>query len=470
MVIPAAPLFADMPMLPKSTPETNMDDLHQVFMDFRPSLLRMQEAPPSPMRRVILSSLLFLFAVMICWAFIGQLDIVAVAEGKIVPKTYLKIVQPSESGIIHEILVREGEFVRRGQVLMRLDGTDVNAQRATLLHDRQRLVLTLRRIDAELTGSRFLKTDADPDDLCVSVLAQYEANIAAQAAALSEQMSVLEKARHELKIAEETKARIADSLTHYRQQDEAYERLGKEGHIAHLMVTDKHRERQEKERESRAQDFVIQAAKADIARSEKQFAQIRADYQRDLQTERVDAMSKLTTVEQALTKEDRRFELLELAAPQDGIVKDLATHTIGTVVSPGTIIMTLVPRDEELLAEVWVDNEDIGFIVAGQQAKVKLSAFTFQKYGMLEGTVDRVGADSDSRPGNRESDSDGENDKLAYKTTIGLGEQFLSYKDQRYRLMPGMQVSAEIKLGTRSVMEYLFSPVAKNVLEACRER
>lgn len=445
--------------------------LETTYLAFRPAMMRLQKSQPSPLGRKLLLSLIGLFVILVCWAFWGQLDIVAVAQGKLVPRTQLKIVQPSEAGIVKEILVHEGDIVHQGQVLMRMDGTVLNAQRTTLENDRQNYRLALRRIDAELAGQPLVYEPSDPDQLFAGIQAQYLANRQAQSSAIEEQQSVLEKARHDLSAAESHKMRIREALVHFRKQDEAYEELRREGNIALLEATDKHRERQERENELISQEYVTQSARAEIERAEKQIVQIKADYKRRLQTERVETMAKLTAVEQELAKEDHRYKLLELMAPQDGIVKDLATHTIGTVVSTGTIMMNLVPKHEELQAEVWIDNQDIGFVEPGMMSKIKLNTFTFQKYGMLDGVVDQVSADSSTQSSQeQETSEESKKDKLVYKSIVKLANQVLEYDGNRYPLVPGMEVAVEIKLGTRSLLEYLFSPVKKTVLEACRER
>ena len=171
-------------------------------------------------------------------------------------------------------------------------------------------------------------------------------------------------------------------------------------------------------------------------------------------------------------KQEHRQEYLELRAPQDGVVKDLATHTIGTVTSPGTIMMTLVPKDENLRAEVWVKNDDIGFVRKALPVKLKLATFTFQKYGMVEGEVAHVSADSadQSAAPATQGPAKSAGEPLAYRTLVNLKHQFLEVDGEKYRLAPGMQVSAEIHLGTRTVLEYLLSPVQKAFHEAARER
>lgn len=129
-------------------------------------------------------------------------------------------------------------------------------------------------------------------------------------------------------------------------------------------------------------------------RSERRLSQIRSDYRQTLEAERVGTFAECQKLEQEWAKQSHRNSLLELKAPQAGIIKDLATHTPGTVVSPGTVLMTLVPNNEALQAEVWVKNSDAGFVYEGQKVKVKLSAYPFQKYGMVDGKVLHVSADA----------------------------------------------------------------------------
>jgi HlyD family secretion protein len=254
-----------------------------------------------------------------------------------------------------------------------------------------------------------------------------------------------------------------------RRTDEADEAI-----TCPLLFTDRQRERIEKEQDLAAQEAVIVSAAATIAQEEKKIAQITADYRRSLQTERVDIANQFEKASQELAKQEHRHGYLELRAPQAGTVKDLATHTIGTVASPGTILMTLVPKDENLRAEVWVKNDDIGFVRETQPVKVKLAAFTFQKYGMLEGSVAHVSADAAEQGATAASSAPATpkqpTELLAYRTLVNLKSQVLDADGVKYRLQPGMQVSAEIHLGTRTVLEYLLSPVQKAFHEAARER
>jgi len=443
--------------------------------DFSPPLLRIQQAPPAPLAGWMLRLLIALVAALIVWAVFGRLDIVAVADGKLVPSSYLKIVQPAEQGIVKEILVKEGEKVEAAQVLIRMDAalTDADVKAIEAEYDNKRLAL--RRIDGQLAGRMLTRERGDPSELFAQVSAQQVANVRAYENALAQERSLLDKARHDLAAAQATKAKLEQVLPHYLEQEKAFEKLSKDGFAGRIMYTDKQRERIEKEQDLRSQEATIAASRALIDQSEQKSAQITADYRRQLQTERIEVAAQLERASQERAKLAHRQGLLELRAPQPGIVKDLATHTSGTVVAPGTILMTLVPEGDKLVAEVWVSNQDVGFVRPGQQAKLKLAAFQFQKYGLVEGRVLHINADATEAPSpNTRSDALSGRDRpmgpLAFRALLELASQELAADGRRYALQPGMQVAGEIHLGTRTILEYLVSPVQKAFHEAARER
>lgn len=443
--------------------------------DFQPALLQVQTRPPAPLGRGVLYVLLGLVAATLAWTMLAKLDIVALAEGKLVPAGYLKIVQPSEQGVVREITVREGELVKEGQVLMRMDAALSEADGRALFAEYHSKRLALRRIDAQLVGAALEREAADPPQLYSQAASQYAANVAAFQNALAQERSVLDKARHDLAAANEVRSKLFAVLPHYVEQERAFGKLSRDGFAGRLMYTDKQRERIEKEKDLKSQEFVIAAARATIAQSEKRLAQIDADYRRGLQAERAEAAPQAERLRQELAKQRYRHEHLELRAPQSGVVKDLATHTPGTVVAPGTILMTIVPQGERLRVEVWVSNDDIGFVRTELPAKIKLAAFQFQKYGMAEGLVAQVSADATEAPNpNTRSGGLAGRDRpagaLAFRTLIDLKEQHLQSDGRRYELAPGMQVVAEIHLGERTVLEYLLSPVQRAFHEAGRER
>jgi HlyD family secretion protein len=444
--------------------------------DFSPSLLRVQSQPPAPFARAMLHLLLILLFALILWAAFGKLDIVATAEGKLIPQTYVKIVQPFEQGLISEILVSEGQHVQAGQILMRLDTTLSDADGKAINADYLVKQIALRRIDAELADKEFKRQPADPDALYNKSIAQYRANRLSYQTALEQELSTHDKAQSDLAAAQQARTKLTETLPHYREQAKAYADMAKDGYISKLAATDKEREHIEKEQDLKTQEHIIVSAQATLAASSRKLEQISADYRQRLQAERADISDKLDKTQAEVTKQQYRNGLLELKASQDGIIKDVATHTIGTVISPGTILMTLVPKDEILRAEVWVSNEDVGFIHLGEPTKIKFASYQFQKYGMVDGQVAHLSADStdntqqgagQSAPPNAKSPN---GQPYAYRALVDLKAQELLVNGVRHALSPGMQVTAEIHLGTRTILEYLLSPVMGAFQEAGRER
>ncbi len=441
--------------------------------DFSSSVLRVDAVPPSPLPRAVMYAVLLLFAVIIAWSFIGRLDIIAVAQGKLVPAGYVKIVQPPESGIVKEILVQEGEEIATGQILMRMDEAISSADSATIETDLALRELQLRRISAELNGGALLKRESDRDELYAQTVAQYRANRTAYQDQLESERAVLLRAKQELGAAQQLQARLQQTLPIYVEQESVHEKLAQDGFVSRLVVLDKSRARIEKEQELKAQVFQVASLRAAVDQSRNRLAQITSTYRQTLQNERAEANAERLRLVQQLGKQNYRRGLLELKAPYDGVVKDLATHTIGTVVSPGSILMTVVPHNDPVKAEVWITNVDAGFVREGLPVKVKVAAYPFQKYGMVTGVVEYVSPDAAELPDTRERDRRDQKEHVmppsGFRGLVTLDETWLERDGRRFALNSGMLVSAEIHIGERTVMEYLFSPIQKAVQESGRE-
>jgi HlyD family secretion protein len=432
--------------------------------EFLPAILALQEEAPSPLPRRVLWTVLLLTVLLAAWACVGRLDVVAVAEGRLVPRSQLRIVQPAEGGVMRELLVKEGERVRAGQVLARMDVRAAEADAETARNEIAMRRLQLRRIDAELAGAPLAPTEGDEARLRAQVEAQRLARVQAHEAALAEQRTAVARARREMQAAIETRGKLAGALPVLEEQERAFERLARDGYAGKLMLAQRSRERLEAEQDLRAQEHRVEGARAAIDQGERRIAQIVAGYRAQLQAERMEAEAQLARLLQDLEKLSHRQRLAELRAPADGVVKDLATQTPGAVLAPGTVLMTLVPEGEALVAEVWLANHDAGFVASGQAAKLKLASFPFQRYGMLDARVARVSADATERTG------DAAKGGYAYRAQLEPLVQELRVGEARHALLPGMQLTAEIKLAERTVLEYLLSPVQKVAAEAGRER
>lgn len=437
--------------------------------DFAPDLLAIQEQPPARLPRTVGYVTAGLFGLLLAWATLGKLDIIASAEGRLVPRNYSRVVQPSEAGIVREVLVRDGDAVKAGQVLLRMDATTASTDMGTLKADAALKALSLRRIDAELHGQPMRIETRDPPEVASQVLAQYRARRQSYLDALAQEQATLDRSQHDLKAARQQLAKLQATVPLYQQSASSYQKLVKEGFVSELGANEKLREKIEKEQELKSQEAGLAALGSAVEQSRQKLAQIKSNYESQLLNERVELQSQQQRTQGELQKQVYKSGLLELKATEDGTVKDMATYTPGAVVQPGAVLLTLVPRNEPLFAEVAIPNEDVGFVAPGQGVKVKLQAYPFQKYGMLQGKVEVVSADSSANDPQKAA-AQGQSPQ-SYKALIKLASQELrAASGEALKLAPGMVVQAEIHQGRRTVLEYLLSPVQKVAQEAGRER
>lgn len=437
--------------------------------EFLPGLLAIQQSPMPKLPRLIFYIVAVLFAVLLAWAIFAKVDVVAVAEGKLVPVSYTKIVQPAEAGVVSDILVKEGDQVQAGQVLIRLDPTMTGADSRSLASELTLKRLTLRRVDSELAGIPLAIKDGDEPVMIAQVQAQANAHRQAFTDALAQEMATRARAQNELRAAQETLTKLKSTLPSYEQSAKAHSKLVAEGFLSPIAGNDKEREAIEKSQDLKAQAATVQGLRSTITAQDKKIAGLSSTFRSQLLIERTEAMGQLAKLYQDTQKMGYKTGLLELKAPQSGIVKDLATTSRGAVVQPGMVLLTLVPRGEQLLAEVQVKNEDVGFVQTGQPVRVKVAAYPFQKYGLVEGRIQTLAPDAQSNNNNS-----GQPTPQGYKALVKLETQFLESLNgnasQRKGLEAGMQVAAEIHQGRRTIMEYLLSPVQKVSAEAGRER
>ena len=438
-------------------------------LDFAPDLLAIQERPPASLPRALLLTVAALVGLLLVWAVFAKLDIIATADGRLVPLSFTKVVQPAEAGVVTEILVKDGEPVKAGQLLMRLDSRLSKADTAALGKDVALKQLTLRRIEAELADRPFMPGKNEPVELYLQVESQFRARRQAYLDAVLQETESLNKARADLLGSQQVLAKLTQTLPSYRQSAEAYRKLVQEGFVGELAANEKSREAIEKEQDLKAQAANVQSLNISITQSERKLAAIRSQYRSQLENERIETLAVLNRSGQELEKSNVKAESMDIRAPNDGVVKDMTTTTRGAVVAAGTLLMNIVPQDEPLQAEVLLRNEDVGFVALGQAVKVKVAAYPFQKYGMLDGKVEMVSADS-ADP--KQQQQQGQAPTLTYRAIVRVNTNHLvsAATGERLALNPGMLISAEIHQGDRSVMEYLLSPVTKVAREAARER
>lgn len=432
-----------------------------------------ERSAPARVYAATLWLLVGLVGVLVVWSLVAELDIVAAAPGKLVPASQVKVVQASEAGIVREIRVRDGDRVIAGQVLLRMDPTLTGADTAAVANELALKRITVRAIDAALAEQPLAHGTGESPALFAQVLQQFSARRLALADAIAQEQQAAQRAANERHAAQQIRDKLAQTLPVARQTADSYARLHKEGFVGELIAAEKRKDLIEHEQDLKAQEANVQALDAAIAQAHQRIAQLRSQFRSQLLTERVDAQASIERLSQEHAKLGFRAQQLEIRAPSDGVVQDLVLATLGAVVQAGAPLLNLVPQGDRLRAEALLANEDVGFVEVGQTARVKLAAYPFQKYGMLEGKVVQLSADAvDQQATARAIGAHPMTaPALAYKAVIEFDRQRLQLPGGgELKITPGMAITAEIHEGRRTVMEYLLSPVQRVSSEAGRER
>jgi len=430
---------------------------------FLPAALSLQETPVHPAPRRAMWVIVALFVVALAWSIVGQVDIVAVAPGRIVVSQRSKLVQPLETAVVRAIHVRDGDRVRAGQLLVELDATAPDADHASAAEQQLAARGELARSQALLKAVQAGRTpvleragDPLPAD-SATLLASEWSDIAARRGRLD-----AEARRREAELAthREQLAKLDATAPLVRQREADLKGLAEQGFVASHAGQDRTRERIELERDIATQQARIAEARAALAESRQAASAYLAETHRTLNDRAAQARVKLAQLTQELRKTEQRQALTRLTAPVAGTVQQLALHTVGGVATEAQPLMVIVPDDGAVTAEVVVENKDIGFVRAGQQAAVKLETFNFTRYGTVPARVSWVTADAvnDDKRG------------AIFPATLELEARDLEVDGKRIALSAGMSLTAEIKTGRRRVIEYLLSPLQQRVGSSLQER
>ena len=382
----------------------------------------------------------------------------------------MKIVQPAEAGIVREILVKEGDRVRQGQVLVRLDATESTADTTASQRELSLQQLQIRRVDAELSATPMTRQTGDEVLQFSQAQSQARAHRQEFLDALAQEQAARDRTLKDLTAGEEVLVKLEKTLPSYERSAKSYADLASQKLVGALQSEEKQREALEKAQDLKSQRATVEGLEAAVKFSDRRLIQLKSAYESGLHTDRLAAQERVTQLEQEGVKLRFRQGHLELRAPQAGTVKELATTTIGAVVQPGTVILSLVPAHEPLLAEVAVENQDIGFVQAGQTVRLKVATFPFQKYGMIEGRVRTVIADASPKSAKDDDGAQLTAGAPSFKAILELEKQSFTLDNTKLPLVAGMQLTAEIIEGKRTVLQYLLSPIQQVTSEAGMER
>jgi hemolysin D len=402
------------------------------------------------------------FLCTLIWAAFGRVDIVAVAQGRIIPSGYTKVIQPLELGRVVKIHVADGERVERGDILVELDAEAVGAEQRMYetqiaatqaeLGRLQRLLFWLEQgREADQGNAQPLSTLQTR--LLFARWQEYQSRLEAfdseRRERAAERMAVLQQVR-KLEATLPIVSRRASSLEElsnkkFFSQDQYLEVEQTRLEMLHDLAS------------LQDQADELQSAMDGI---EAQRGQVRKGFIGDLLQQQHETEKHLAALRQERIKAIARVRAYTLRAPVAGVVQQLTVHTLGAIVTPAQRLLEIVPEQERLEVEALIENRDIGFVHQGQRAEIKVDAFPFTRYGVIDGSLAEISADAVTN----------EAGELVYKARAVIASPFIRVEEKRVKLVPGMRVTLEVKTGQRRLIDYFLSPLLRYRQESVRER
>ncbi|HVO81526.1 MAG TPA: HlyD family type I secretion periplasmic adaptor subunit [Terriglobales bacterium] len=434
--------------------------------EFLPAALALQETPVSPAPRATMWLLMLFSFCALLWAIFGWVDIVATASGKLVPNDRTKVIQPMETAVIRAIYVTDGQPVKPGDVLVELDDTTATADTLRLAND-----LTAARLQAARARGLLaaITQGAAPkiegiEGIDSARVAQEQRVLEGEHAELSARLAQLDadktKREAELRSTQEIVRKLEQTAPIARQRAEDFKGLVEKNFVARHGYLEREQARIEQEADLASQRSRLNELMAALQEAKHQKTTLIAETRRATLDSLNEAEQKSVAARQELVKAETRAKLMKLTAPVEGEVQQLAVHTVGGVVTPAQPLMMIVPKDNPLEIEAFVENKDIGFVNPGQEAEIKIETFPFTKYGTLHGQITQVSNDAinDEKRG------------LIYSARVQPERNTMQVEGKTVNLSPGMAVTVEFKTGKRRVIEYFLSPLIQHASESLHER
>ncbi len=444
---------------------------------FLPAALSLQDTPVHPAPRRLAYLIMALFVIALVWSIFGQIDIVAVAPGRVVVSERTKLIQPLERSVVKAVLVKDGDHVVAGQPLVELDPTAASADKTTA-NDQQKSALSevlraraiqqalqnLQQHTQAVPGLQAKYIPEFPKEWSAAETAAAQAQLQGEwgdvTAKLAKLSSEISRRQAEIVTAQAVVSKLETTVPMAQTRETDYKKLVDQGYISGHATQDKTRERVELERDLATQRANLLQTQATLRESENSRVAYLAEVRRTLYEREAQADLKRQQATQEQAKATQRENLTTLKAPVAGVVQQLAIHTTGGVVTEAQALMIIVPEGAQVTAEVTLENKDIGFVSVGNGAEIKLETFPYTRYGTVQASVDRVTADAvnDEKRG------------AIFPVTLALKTKQIDVDGKMIQLVPGMNLTAEIKTGQRRVIEYLLSPIQRAGSESLRER
>ena len=462
--------------------------LAQDKLAFLPAALEIQAAPPPKWSRSLLWVIMLLIVITIAWASWAEIDIIATAQGKIVPSGQVKIIQPLETGVVKTIFVKEGEHVKAGDKLIALDNTSNVADADRLANeltgykeDLARQLFFLEKLDLVIKKQAQLKERSQVNSAQEQAQAQIKYNAdflllplnqqSLLASSWQEYQSKLNSFSSEIiKLDAEKKSRKIDvgrfekTLPLVIEREQSYHSLLEISAVSRNQYLELKQQRIDQEESLLLQRANVEQISASIESAKQNLYAYQSEIRRNTLQEINQLTRQRDSLQQELHKANRLTQLRILTSPVDGVVEELVVATIGGIVTPAQELLKIVPFSKDggqvLEIEAGLLNKDIGFVHTGQIAEIKIDSFPFTKYGVIDGEVTDISADAIEH----------EQLGLLFPLKASIKTDEINVDGKWVKLKPGMSVTVEIKTGTRRLMEFLLAPLMRGVSEGARER
>lgn len=456
-----------------------------VERQFLPAALEILETPPSPSGRVMSFTICAFALVAVVWASYGRVDIVAVAAGKIVTRARTQVVQVSETSVVKGIFVQPGQSVKQGSILIQLDTEAVDAEIERARNDQTQARLDIARLRAFVDPL----TEFDLDSLNgidPILIERTRLQLTAQKLERESRLLALDKEREargsELETAEAMLEKATEILPLVQERADIRSKAAQIEFGSKLLALEARQQLIDIKSEIRMQKFKMSSAKSTLSALVNQREQVAAEFLKNAYNDFARALAQNGAATESLIKASRRLELATVRAPLDGYVNQLNVRTVGGVVTPAQQLVLISPEDSPLEVEVVLPNRDVAFINQNQDVEVKVDAYPFTRYGLLKGHVIGIAQDAEPQANPNEGAQSGSqrradqssyiegSERLLYTVRIGIDPETLQVEGKPAPLMAGMSVRAEIKTGSRSIAEFLISPLAEYLHQSLRER
>lgn len=433
---------------------------------FLPAHLELVETPVNPLPRWSMRAIMAFALIALLWAIFGHMDIVATATGKTVSGGRTKTIQPLEPAVVESIHVKDGQHVKKGDLLIKLDTTTANAEYLKAKEALSANLLTeahYRSLLNALESGKMPSLDKIEGVDESKRLSEESVTIGQWQAYMTKtetQKSLIAQKEAEIGTTRQQVRKLTNTSRMSAAQAADYKRLYDENFMSKHAWMQKDQERIEQEGDLATQKSRLKELEAALSSQKQELASLTAQFKSDALNKKREAEEAIEQYQQETKKTKQREEIMNLTAPVTGTVQQLAIHTVGGVVTEAQPLMAIVPDDETIEVEAMVENKDIGFIKEGQPVVVKLETFPYTRYGYIEGVVESVSYDAvqDEQRG------------LIFPARVRLNKSYFTIEGVRANLTSGMSVTAEIKTGKRRVIDYFLSPLKVYKDEGLRER